>query len=1085
MRSIFPTHTSIMLLRNLICVCLLAFLTTVGFAQAPVGTISGLVTDPSGAVLPNAAVTVKNKATGAERKVTTSSEGTFSVPALPAGQYEISTQAKGFSTQQQEVTVTIGSILTIESKMQVGQTTEIVNIEGTGSAQLATESHSIDGVITRQKIQELPLNGRNFLQLAFLEPGVSTSAGSTSQYNSLFSVSILGGDSGKTAITVDGGNIRNSIEGGTGMNFSQEMVQEFQLSSANFDLSTGITSVGAVNIVSRSGGNSFHGSGYYYYRDHNMSAYPGLKRVCEETPNNPVCLNAGDKKRVVDPFFARSNPGFVFSGPIKKNRAYFFGNYEYTKQTQAFTVQPNLPSIAGLAGNFSSPYAQHLLSVKVDVKLSEKHNLFGRFSNDKNQGFGPNGGATLPSNWLQNTNTSRQSVIGLTSVFKPTLVNDFRFSFTYWRNRNLFADNTVCPGCLGLGFGQLAINGSNLTLGNTSNATQGRDLYRYNFTDNLTWQKGSHRFRFGTELETAPGTGFWGYCDPACNTAAPPELVRSLPIPAATIAALFPTLPTVVRTNADLLNLPFLGGVIGVGNPAQPPPYNIDKAKVNNRMRFYGQDTWKVTPKFTLNYGLSWNFESTLVNRDIDKPKFLAPLYGSDLSPTNNNYKNFSPSLGIAYAPNSKTVIRAGAGIYWDTESLFRRLQERAFIGPIGNGRIQFPASGFTNIFPGIFNISRGVIPVPVGATLPQGELTNLTVGQYNQIVAAQLPAIAASLAPKNLNDLTLRSIDINKAGAQLYPKNYPVQRSYQMTAGIQRDLGHNMVINVDLVRRVFTNLLLGEIDYNRFNRRIAGVQSPVIRICTPAERSNPAIQCSNGSITFWTPGGRSTYNAMLLKLDKRFSNHFLFTVSYALTNNHGLNGVNNLDKYDSTWGPQGGRHSLNVSGIVELPWGFQLGLISSMGSKGPLTPTVSGVDLDGDGTTVEPLPGLSWNCINRGCGKTELAAAVAAWNTKYPVGSKDARGSAIPQLSLPARYDLGDNFSSQDIRISKKFTFKENYKLSIFTEMFNVFNIANLGGYNFTVNTSGAFGQATSRGNQVFGSGGPRAVQLGARFEF
>ena len=944
--------------------------------------------------------------------------------------------------------------------------------------------NEIQWQVALQKIQELPLNGRSFLQLASLEPGVSTSAGSTSQYNSLFSVSILGGASDKTAITVDGGNIRNSIEGNTGMNFSQEVVQEFQLSSANFDLSTGITSVGSVNVVTRSGGNSFHGSGYYYFRDHNMSAYPGLKRVCVETPTNPVCLNAGDKKRVEDPFFARSNPGVVFSGPIKKNRAYFFGNYEYTKQTQAYTVQPNLPSIAGLAGNFSSPYAGHLFSLKIDVKLSEKHNLFGRFSNEKNQGFGPNGGATLPSNWLQNTNTSRQSVIGLTSVFKPTLVNDFRYNFTYWRNRNLFADNTVCPGCLGLGFGQLSINGSNLTVGNTSNATQGRDLYRNTFTDSLTWLKGTHRIRFGTELEHAPGTGFWGYCDPACNVAASPELVRSL-VPANLVALFFSTLPTVVRTNADLLNLPFLGGVVGVGDPQQPPAYNIDKAKQNNRMRFYGQDTWKVTPKFTLNYGLAWNFESTLVNRDIDKPKYLAPLYGSDLTPTNNNYKNFSPSLGIAYAPNSKTVIRAGAGIYWDTELLWRRLQERAFIGPVGNGRIQFPNTGFTNTFANIYNISRGGVPIPIGAALPSGELTNLTVGQYNQIVTAQIGAVTAALAPKNLTDLTVRSIQLNKSAAQLYPKNYPVQRSYQMNLGLQRDLGHDMILNVDFVRRVFTNLLLGEIDLNRFNRRIGGVQSPVIPICTTAaQRSDPNAQCSTGGISFWVPGGRSTYNGLLVKLDKRFTKHFLFTASYALTNNHGLNGINNLDNYFSTWGPQGGRHSLNVSGVVEMPWGFQLGLISSMGTKGPLTPTVTGVDLDGDGTTSEPLPGLSWNCINRSCGKTELAKAVADWNTKY-LGKTDARGQAIPQLTLPANYEFGDNFSSQDIRISKKFTFKENYKISVFAEVFNVFNIANLGGYNFTINSGGAFGQASSRAGQVFGSGGPRAVQLGARFEF
>ena len=485
---------------------LISTIAVIAFAQVPVGTISGLAIDPSGAVIRNATIIIRNKATSAERRVQSDEDGAFSAAALPAGEYEVQAQADGFRTLLREVTVSTGSIARVEMKMEVGQKTEIVTVEGSGSSQINAESHSIDGVITRQKIQELPLNGRSFLQLAFLEPGVTASPGTTSQYNSLFSVSILGGASNKTAITVDGGNVRNSIEGETGMNFSQEVIQEFQLSSSNFDLSTGITSVGAVNIVSRSGGNQFHGSGYYFFRDHNMSAYPGLKRVCQETPNNPVCLNEGSRKRVEDPFFVRSNPGLWFGGPIIKNRAYFFTNYEYTRQVQAFVVQPNVPSVAGLAGNFSSPYNGHLFSVKVDLKINDKHNLFARYSLDKNKGFGPNGGPVLPSNWLQNTNNSNQMVTGLTSVLKPTLVNDFRFNFTYWRNRNLFPDESVCAGCLGLGFGQLSVNGTNFTVGNTSNATQGRDLYRYTFTDNLTWQKGSHRLRFGTELEHAPGT---------------------------------------------------------------------------------------------------------------------------------------------------------------------------------------------------------------------------------------------------------------------------------------------------------------------------------------------------------------------------------------------------------------------------------------------------------------------------------------------------------------------------------------------------------------------------------------------------
>ena len=185
-----------------------------------------------------------------------------------------------------------------------------------------------------------------------------------------------------------------------------------------------------------------------------------------------------------------------------------------------------------------------------------------------------------------------------------------------------------------------------------------------------------------------------------------------------------------------------------MGDPGQPPPYNVDEAKVNSRIRLYSQDTWRVGPRFTLNYGLAWNFESTLVNRDLDKPAYLAPLYGSDLSPTKNNYNNWSPSFGFAWTldKESKTVVRGGAGLYWETELLWRRLQERAAIGPVGNGRLQVPHTSFFNIFPGILNFSAGGQPVPIGAPLPANQLTNLTVGQFMQIYAQQIAALQARL---------------------------------------------------------------------------------------------------------------------------------------------------------------------------------------------------------------------------------------------------------------------------------------------------------------------------------------------------
>ncbi|MCX6593048.1 MAG: carboxypeptidase regulatory-like domain-containing protein [Acidobacteria bacterium] len=1050
------------------------------WAQQPTGGIVGSVADASGAVVPSAEVTVTSKATSARRVVRSDADGSYAVMALPAGVYEVRAAMNGFRTTLREATVEIGGTTTVDMGLEVGQGKDVVTVEA-ASAQLEYERNTIDGVITREKIQELPLNGRSFLNLANLEPGVTVSPGSTSQYNSLFSVSVLGGDSGRTNITVDGGNIRNPIEGNTGMNFSQEVVQEFQLSSANFDLSTSITSVGSVNIVSRSGSNDLHGSGYFFFRDHNMSAYPALQR----STLNP------------DPFFARRNPGFWLGGPIKKEKLFFFFNLENISQTQVFSYLPNLPSASSLTGNYPSPYTGKQLSVKFDYTVNQNHRVFARYSHDGNHGFGPNGGATPPSNWLRNTNWSDQSVLGVSSSLRSNMVNDFRFSYQYWQNRNLFPNDSVCSGCLGLNGPQISLNGTNVTVGNTSNATQGRDLRRFQLSDTVNWQRGKHGIRFGFDMEYSPGTGFWGFCDPACLVALPPEFVRANMAAAGLSAAIplyFPTLPTQIKTYQDILNLPFAGGVIGIGDPSQPPPYNVDQAKLNKRHHWFFQDSWRVRPRLTLNFGLAWSFESTLVNRDLSKPKYLAPLYGNDLTPTNNNYKNFSPAGGFAYqvGGSRKTVIRGGFGIYYDTEALYRRLQERAFTGPVGNGRIQFPTSGLTNTLPNIIDFGLGGRPLPVGAPLVTSGFTNMTVGQYLTLQNAQVPGITASLAPKNLNDLSVRNIDISKSGSQLYPKDYPMQRGLHFTLGFQHQFSTNAVLTVDFVRRVFLNTLLGEVDYNRWNRFVNGVRSPVIPACTGSQANVPGFNCSTGPITFWTPGGRSVYNALLVKFDKRFSKRYQFTASYAAPFQYGYNGLQNLDQWNSSWGPQGSHHILNVSGIVELPWKFQLGVISTFTAKGPMTAFVGGVDLEGDGTTSAPLPGLGINCLNRGCGKDDLAKGVDNWNSNY-AGKRDALGKVIPRVVLPANYQLGKNFTSQDFRLSKLIEFgPENHrvKTTIFGEVFNAFNVANLGGFSSTLDPvqptqTFIFGQPTSRAGQVFGSGGPRAFQLGARVQF
>ncbi len=181
----------------MLCLSLLLITALSVFAQTPTGIITGNVTDESGAVIPNATVTIINKATNAARTLTASSEGLFSAPSLDAGDYEVRVEVPGFRTTVRPAQVEAGTTTTVNMTMSLGTTTEVVNVEG-ASAQINYESNAIQGSILRSTIQDLPLNGRSYLQLASLEPGVSLVAASPSQFNGVFTVSILGGISGRT-----------------------------------------------------------------------------------------------------------------------------------------------------------------------------------------------------------------------------------------------------------------------------------------------------------------------------------------------------------------------------------------------------------------------------------------------------------------------------------------------------------------------------------------------------------------------------------------------------------------------------------------------------------------------------------------------------------------------------------------------------------------------------------------------------------------------------------------------------------------------------------------------------------------------
>lgn len=1013
-------------------------------AQVPTGTIVGTVTDESGAVVPNADVTITNKDTGLRRALKTSPDGSFAVTALPAGNYEVRAEATGFKALLRPALVETGATTTVMLSMQVGATKDVVTVEG-AAANINYEANTVQGVVTQGQIDNLPLNGWSFLNLAQLEPGVIVTPGNPAQFNAQFSVSILGGQASHTAITVDGSNIRNPVEGGSGQNFSQEIVQEFQLSSVNFDLSTGLTAFGAINVVTRSGSNELHGAGYFYFRDHNLGAYPVLNRSF-----------------VADPFFARRQSGFAIGGPIQKDKLFFFGNFEYTNQTGVFVYQPDLPSLAVFASAAPAPATSRPFGVKFDYRANEKNSFFLRYSHDGNTNQGPFGPPEPPSNFVKNRNWVDQFTLGFTTVLRPTLVSDLRASYSYWQNRN---DPAPCGNSVGCGGPEITFAGisSSLVLGNNFNAPQGRDLRRYQISDSVNWQAGSHRIKFGGEWEHNRGTGYWGFFDPGRAVLLSPEFLKAIGV-----LGLF-GLPAdgILRSPDDLQKLPVAAEVIGIGVRDQPSPYKLENARSNNRYHLFAQDTWKLKPNLTLNYGVGWLYEDNLLNYDLPKPALLTPLYGPDLTPTNKTYNNFSPAIGFAWNvdKSQKTVIRAGAGIFYDTQLAWWRLGERASLGPVGR---QF------------------LTTLPAFASLTYGDFLKQlpTIIAKNNAIFPGTGTTPQILISKTVGDL----------GA-LFPKQFPTLQAQHVNIGVQHQLPGDLVVTADFVYRHTIHQTPGgffgaSVDYNHYS----AVNGPVIPKCAGAPNNfDPTAQCSNGQISFWYPGGNATYKALLLKVDKRFSHRYQFTGSYAMQSSKSINDIRlDLFNYNASYGNDLPRHNLTLAGSVNLGWGIQASLISSLISPPPVQPFVSGISINGSDTSSSghfALPGMEYDQF---LSQSDLQKLVNQYNANYagkltPAGQAGITANQkFPTVTLPSHYNLGHNFTSQDLRVSKSFRFAERYELKIIAEGFNILNIGNLTLDSFDL-SSPTFGQPQQRllNGSTFGSGGPRAFQFAGRFSF
>ncbi|HEX4947026.1 MAG TPA: carboxypeptidase regulatory-like domain-containing protein [Blastocatellia bacterium] len=1103
------------LMKCSVVVCLLILVATTALAQTTTGTIRGVVSDPSKAVVPNATVTITNKATGAERKVTTNAAGEYLVPNLPPGEYEIKASISGFKTGQSEVVLQVGENISVDFDLQVGQQTETVVVTAETPA-INTSDFKIDGVVNRKQIENLPLNGRNFLQLAMLEPGVTVEAVDNpgTSPNNFFRVSIAGASQAMTRISVDGATINDRVTGGTAQNFSQETVQEFQISTFNFDPSTSVTGVGSVNVVSRSGSNDVHGSAFFYFRDHNISAYPSLQRDARRF-TNPSLNN---------PFFARRQAGGSIGGPIKKDKLFYFFNIENNNQRGVVPVANNNLIFSQFDAAPSQPLDARQANIKIDLKATEKHSGFFRFSTDNNDNYNTANGVFLPSNWVVTKNVSTQGLLGVTSIFTPNVVNDLRYSYGYYSGRLKIPTTDDCTDpviCIGLGGTQYRTTVGNFAIGNNLNTPQNRQLRTYQLSDTLSLNKNTHRIRFGGEWEHFYGRGSWEYIKPAlvvlydpihlvsimANAGSADPVVRAAALNAAEIYnglpnslkfnATFsgPLQPGLRPTLADIQRLPVWSTLFGIGDGGQPQNFRQPQASRNDRFRFFGADQWRIKPNFTLSYSLAWSMETNLLNHDLDRPAYLSAFF-TDLGGPKRDYNNWDPSVGAAWSlRGGKTVIRFGGGIFHDSNLFWTRLTERAYTGPSGNGRYIIPGTFF--------------------AATPLGSLefrTNPNRNVTGTSVAAALPTIQGILNGffGNGTDLSVRGIERIKTTGDIgfgaiFSPDTPTSYSGNGSFGVQHEIAQDLVLQTDVVYR--RTVHIGGLhdtfkyDANRF-QRAAALGGPILPVCTGTSAAtnplDPRARCSNGAINVSIGGANYTYQGIHMKLDKRFSNRYLFTASYALSTFKGFNGVINPDNFFQSYGYQGSdrRHKFTFSGFMELPtYGgdnkflramlntYSFSTITQAISKPPLNPVI-GLDHDGDGISTF-LPGdIKWNSFGRGLSANGVRNLVANYNQTL-AGTRTVRGEVYPSITLPANFDNGDTFFTFDIRLNRSFRVTERVALHVQGDAFNLLNVSNKAGYSGDLRNAARFGQPNTYATGVFGTGGPRAFQFAARLTF
>ena len=959
-------------------------------AQSAVATLIGRVVDQQAAAVPGATITVRQVSTSTAWSATSDGEGRFTFPMLAPGRYDFEATLAAFNPWRTSLTLEVGQQRALD--VVLSPATVRVDVVVTGEIDRPV-STAVDGVLSSGRIESLPLNGRNFLELAFLIPGNNP----TPVFDPTKTNSVLISSAGQMGrggnVNIDGQDNNDDVVGGPLLNLPIDAVQEFQIATSRYGADIGRSASSVINVVTRSGTNTMHGTAAIFARDDAWQALPPTLDNPDEAPP-----------------FDRQQISGALGGPLRRDRLFWFASGEYRDQDGGVLVGTRDPSTRTISRSFApAPSRDRLWSLRVDSG-GAANRYMARYAGEwavDTAASSIERAIGSASQRQDGTNRYNSVLASWTSAPRANFVHSLSGSVSTFLNETLPV--TTAP--------QLTF--PSIQDGASFRMPQETRQTRLQITDSATLVRGAHSFRFGGEVQRVDAEFRLGVFQQGRI-----EFIHDF--------ATFDHNGDGVINDNDLL----FSVTLRSGKPDQAL---IQPDADNTHVAGFIQDDWAVSNRLQLNLGLRYEIDSEVNNQSrVDELNpIVLPFVSGERQ---RDLNNFGPRVGFAWnATERGLVVRGGYGLYYDRivlqiQSLERGLDGRALPIEVRAGNVFFldPVSGqFPRFAPNIANPFSGFV----------------------------LPGAGAS---------GINIIDPHLQNPSIHEFHVGVE---QAIAGLRAraDVMHNQGIHF-LIGRT-----LGEV-YNP----VVGGPDRVVNIESSA---------------------KTQYDGLLLSLDRPFSKGYGFRVGYTLAKAYNyanddqipfLNGPVDPNDLGKEWGPTPNdrRHRLTLTGQT-LVGNVNISALWTISSGVPMDIMMPDAQ--------SRIPVLQRNAGGR---QFHTAAELNTYLADLNAGG-GVDGVLLPLVTDSARFN--DSFNSLDIRVSRPFSINQRIRVEPMLEVFNLFNVTNILGFS-NVNYSGysnvlvrdsedpanagylrssRFGQPVTTAGGVFGSGGPRAMQLAARVTF